>query len=147
MLLRLSFSSYNIGPCLITLDIFIGLRWVLVAVLGTGEATATLTAVKGLVGADLYDLNGGLVAGKFDVLGLAQSWNCLLIFFILASISQSNRIRSLRFFAFLMVTYRFWNSLLNFSYNMTNTWESSILAFLDSSKKVFKNTSKSLLVW
>ena len=39
------------------------------------------------------------------------------------------------------------NSLLNFSYSMSNAWESSIMAFLDSRKKVFKKSSKSLLVW
>ena len=41
--------------------------------LGTGKTTATPTAVEGLVGAELYDLNGGLIAGKLNALSLMWS--------------------------------------------------------------------------
>ena len=41
--------------------------------LETGEKTATLTIVEGLVRAELYYLKGGLVAEKLNALGLTQS--------------------------------------------------------------------------
>ena len=136
----------NISPRLITLDISIGPGLVPVVVLGMGDTIATPTTIKGLVGAELYDSNKGLVAGKLDALGLTRSWNCLLIFFMLASMSRSNKIRLLKFSAFLTVTNRSLYLSLNFLYSMSNAWESLILVFLDSCKKVFKNISKSLLV-
>ena len=47
-----------------------GPREVPVAILKTRETTAIPTAVKGLVGAELYNLNIGLIAEKLDALGL-----------------------------------------------------------------------------
>ena len=102
------------------LDTFIGPGWVPVAVLGMGETTATLREVEGLVRAKLYNLNEDLIAEKLNALGLMWSWYYLLISFMLASISQSNRIRSLRFSAFLTVTNQSLNSFLNFLYSISN---------------------------
>ena len=42
-------------------------------VLKMEKTTTTPTVVEGLVGAELYDLNGSLIAGKLDVLGLMQN--------------------------------------------------------------------------
>ena len=53
-------------------DTSIGLGEVPVVILGMRETTAIPIAVEGLVGAELYDLNGGLVAGKLDMLGLTR---------------------------------------------------------------------------
>ena len=39
----------------------------------TGETTATLTVVESLMRAELYDLNGGLIVGKLDVLDLTRN--------------------------------------------------------------------------
>ena len=45
----------------------------MVAVLETGKTTVILIVIEGLVGAEFYDLNGGLIARKLDVLGLIRS--------------------------------------------------------------------------
>ena len=50
-----------------------GLRLVLVVVLGMGKTTVTPTIVEDLVRTELYDLNEDLIAGKLDILGLARS--------------------------------------------------------------------------
>lgn len=43
------------------------------SVLETGETTATLIAVGDLAGVELYDLNGSLIAGILDAMGLTRS--------------------------------------------------------------------------
>ena len=42
-------------------------------VLGARKTTAIPIVVEGLMGAGLYDLNGGLIMGKWDTLSLTQN--------------------------------------------------------------------------
>lgn len=86
-----------------------------VAVLEVGVETVTPTKIEGLAGAELNDLNGNLMTKVLGVVGLTRKCDCLLIFLTLAFMSRRDRIKSLKFFAFLAVINRSLNSSFTFS--------------------------------
>ena len=147
-LFRRSFSSALRGPYL-TDDTSIGPACVLIAVEGSVEIVVVTAA--GATGANLVGWGMNLVVGwhvglrVLTVLGVGRfRW---LIIFMLESMLQSFLTRSARLVCFFLVTRRLLNSSLSFSYSRSRVWESSSLAFFASTRKVFKNTSRSLLAW
>ena len=146
-----SFSSAVRGPRL-TDDISIGPACIPVAVERSevGNVELVVTVVVGTAAVDLVGWETNLVVCWYvglRVLTAGIARFCWLMIFMLASMLRSFFIRSSRLVCFFLVTRRLLNLSLSFLYSRSKVCESLSLAFLANTRNVFKNTSRSLLVW